>query len=157
MRGIQLGFLVAALLGVAACGEPSSGEGTGGSGGTGDEHPVDQCTNDADQAIYDSGTDVTAIANGCADFPGVCDPQYAAVIGSAGKSESAREALGDCVAQCISGESGLSSGCAGCYGMITACGAATCFEICAPAPASQECADCAVENCGEPFEACVGS
>ena len=32
MRGIQLGFLVAALLSVAACGETSSGEGTGGNG-----------------------------------------------------------------------------------------------------------------------------
>jgi hypothetical protein len=155
MRGIQLGFLVAALLGVAACGETSSGEGTGGSGGTGDEHPVDQCTNDADQAIYDSGTDVGAIASGCAALDGVCGGAVGAVVGSGGNSESARDALGDCIAQCISEDTGLSSGCASCYGMITACTASACLTPCAADSTSQACVDCSLENCPF-FEACLG-
>ncbi len=155
MREIQLGFLLAALLGVAACGETSSGEGSGGTGGTGDQYPVDQCTNAADQAIYDSGADVGAIAGGCAALDGVCGGAVGAVVGSGGNSESAREALGDCIAQCVSEDTGLSSGCTSCYGMITACGASACLVPCAADAASQECADCSLENCGF-FEACLG-
>ena len=100
MRGIQLGFLVATLLSAAACGETSSEEGTGGTGGTGDQHPVDQCVNDADQAIYDDlgAGAVGDVAAGCANPAAGCGGPLGAILGG-DTSESARKALGGAATQ----------------------------------------------------------
>jgi hypothetical protein len=157
MRGIQLGFLVAALLSVTACGETSSGEGTGGTGGTGDQHPVDQCVNDADQAIYDDlgAGAVGDVAAGCANPAAGCGGPLGAILGG-DTSENARKALGDCIAQCVSDETGLSTECTSCYGLITTCAIADCLEPCLPPNSgSAECAACSTENCGF-FDACLG-
>jgi hypothetical protein len=157
MRGIQLGFLVAALLSVTACGETSSGEGTGGTGGTGDQHPVDQCVSDADQAIYDDlGAEAVGdVAAGCANPAAGCGGPLGAILGG-DTSESAKMALGDCIAQCVSDETGLSTGCTSCYGMITACSIGSCLQPCLPPNSgSAECAACSTENCGF-FDACLG-
>jgi len=155
MRGIQLGFWVAALLGVAACGETNGGEGTGGNGGNGDQHPVDQCTNDADQAIYDE-LGAGAVGEVAADCPlTACGGQIGTIIGG-DTSETAKTALADCIAQCVSDETGLSTECTSCYGLITACAVGTCLEPCSPPnQGSEECAACSTDNCSF-FDACLG-
>ena len=166
MRGIQLGFLVAALLAVAACGSTNDGgnagsggggtAGTGGSGGTAPEPPVDQCVNDADQAIFDElGAEIGEIAAGCGTPPSTpCGGELGSVIGG-DRSEAAITALSDCISQCISDATGLSSGCTSCYGLITTCAVGTCFEACGADPGSAECVECTSENCSF-FDACLG-
>ncbi|MBW2191550.1 MAG: hypothetical protein JRG93_18580, partial [Deltaproteobacteria bacterium] len=70
--------------------------------------------------------------------------------------EGAVTALSDCIAECISDETGLSTECTSCYGLITACAVGTCLEPCAPPNSnSPECAECSLENCGF-FDACLG-
>ena len=70
-------------------------------------------------------------------------------------SESARNALGDCIAACISGRTGLSMQCTSCYGTIAACSTAFCIAPCVADPSSAECANCALENCID-VNACTG-
>jgi hypothetical protein len=146
MRGIHFGFLVAVLTGVAACGETSSEPG--------DQHPVDQCVNDADQAIYDELG--AAIGEAAGDCPLTsCGGQLGTIIGG-DPSEAAAMALADCIAQCVSDETGLSTECSNCYGLITNCAVGTCFEPCAPPNTnSPECTACSLEHCNF-FDACLG-
>ena len=152
MRRNQLGLLVAVSLAVAACGE-SSGEGTGGSGGSGGSGPVDQCANDADQAIFDDDQiDVDAIVATC-PLP-TCGGPLGTIVGG-DTSEQARNALGDCIAQCLSDMTGLSDGCAGCYGSLTSCSVSFCFSPCFDDAGGEACASCSLENCGG-FEECRG-
>jgi hypothetical protein len=138
-------------------GYPGSG-GTGGEGGSNGGRegpmPVDQCVNDADQAALEAigGPGVVGEAAGECPFD-ACGAEVAAVLGDS--SETARNALGDCVAQCISDATGLSPQCTACYGSITACSTAFCIAPCALDPGSAECADCALENCID-VNACTG-
>jgi hypothetical protein len=171
MRGIQLGFWMVVLLGVTACGGTSSNgsggnagaggrAGTGGSAGTGGipfEPPVDQCINDADQAIFDElGDEVGVIAASCGIPPGTpCGGQIGTVYGG-DRSPAAAMALSDCIAQCVSDETALSTGCTSCYGLITTCTIdSPCLAPCATDPGSAECATCSTEACGF-LDACLG-
>jgi hypothetical protein len=135
--------------------------GNGGSGGAGViSTPLDQCVNDADQAALDalatdemSGPAIVGMIAG--DCPlSACTPELVGVLSDG--SEAARNALGDCIASCISDQTGLSTACTGCYGSIAACSAAFCIAPCAPPNSgSQECANCALENCID-VNACTG-
>ena len=141
--------------------EPGPTEGTGGAGGGGNAPmPVDQCLNDADQAALEalateqqSGAAVVGVI--AAECPlSACGTELGIVLGDS--SEAARNAFGDCIAQCISGQTGLSAACTGCYGNIAACSTALCFAPCAPPnSSSEECASCALRNCID-VNACTG-
>jgi hypothetical protein len=118
--------------------------------------PVDQCVNDEDQAIFDElGAEVGVIAAECAQPTAGCGGPLGAILGG-DTSDPARKALGDCIAQCVSDETGLSTECAGCYGLITTCAVAECLEPCLPPNSGSEaCTACSLENCGF-FDACLG-
>lgn len=143
-------------------GEPGGQGGSGGSGGAGGmiPTPVDQCLNDADQAALEalategqSGAAVVGTIAGECPLT-VCGTEVGAVLGDS--SEQARNALGDCIARCISDQTGLSAGCTGCYGSIAACSTAYCIAPCLPPNSgSEECANCALENCID-VNACTG-
>ena len=140
---------------------PGGMGGSGGSGGGGViQTPLDQCVNDADQAALDAlATDersgpaiVGMIAGECP--LSACTAELGGVLSDG--SEAARNALGDCIASCISDQTGLSTACTGCYGSIAACSTAFCIAPCLPPNSgSQECANCALENCID-VNACTG-
>ncbi len=139
---------------------PGGAGGTGGSdGGGGGPMLVDQCVNDSDQAAVEalatetqSGPAVVGrIAGECPTSE--CGPEVGAVLSDS--SEAVRDALGDCIAACISGRTGLSTQCTACYGSIAACSTAFCIAPCVQDPGSQACADCALENCID-VNACTG-
>ncbi len=141
--------------------EPSgSGGGDGAGGGMNVPTPVDQCLNDADQAALEalateqqSGAAVVGMIAGECPLS-ACGTELGIVLGDS--SEAARNAFGDCIAQCISDRTGLSAACTGCYGTIAACSTALCIEPCAPPNSgSEECASCALENCID-VNACTG-
>ncbi|KPK66609.1 MAG: hypothetical protein AMS21_01395 [Gemmatimonas sp. SG8_38_2] len=151
VAGVQA-FLVGA-------GEPGGQGGNGGDGGA-ITTPVDQCLNDADQAALEalaseeqSGPAVVGMIAG--DCPlTACGAEVGTVLSDS--SEEARNALGDCIARCISDQTGLSAGCTGCYGAIAACSTAFCIAPCLPPNSgSEECANCALENCID-VNACTG-
>jgi hypothetical protein len=130
--------------------------GTGGANGGGGDvpTPVDQCLGEADQAALESAGGPARIGELAAECAfSACTAQIATVFGDS--SEAARNALGDCVAQCISDRSGLSTQCTACYGSITACSTALCLEPCAADAGSEECANCSLENCID-VNACTG-
>jgi len=153
LRGVQA-FLVSAS-------EHGGTGGTGGSGGGGGVPTlVDQCVNDADQAALaaiatadQSGAAVVGMIAG--DCPlTACGSEVGAVLSDS--SEAARNALGACIASCISDETGLSAGCTGCYGSIAACSTAYCIAPCLPPNSgSEECAQCALRYCID-VNACTG-
>ena len=142
-----------------------SGEhgGMGGSCGPADDGgqpPLeDQCVNDADQAALDAlATEELSAAAVLGMIAADCPTS--ACIGEIGNvlsdgSEAARNALGDCIASCMTEQTGLSTGCTGCYGSIAACSTGCCLVPCAADPGSAECANCALENCID-VNACTG-
>jgi len=140
---------------------PGGMGGNGGSGGGGViPTPLDQCVNDADEAALDalatdelSGPAIVGMIAG--DCPlSACAAELGGVLSDG--SEAARNALGDCIARCISDQTGLSTACTGCYGTIAACSTAFCIAPCLPPNSgSQECANCALENCID-VNACTG-
>jgi hypothetical protein len=142
--------------------EPDGIGGAGGAGGGGGviQTPVDQCLNDADQAALEaiateqqSGPAVVGMLAGECPLS-ACGTELGVVLGDS--SEPARNAFGDCIAQCISDQTGLSAGCTGCYGSIAACSTALCLAPCAPPNSgSEECVNCALENCID-INACTG-
>jgi hypothetical protein len=141
----------------------SGPDGTGGSagsgGGGGVPTVIDQCVNDADQAALEAlatpeRSGPAIVGDIAADCPiAACGPEVGAVLSDS--SEAARNALGDCIATCIADRSGLSTACTGCYGTIAACSTAFCLAPCIADAGSQECADCALENCID-VNACTG-
>lgn len=141
----------------------SGPDGTGGSagsgGGGGVPTVVDQCVNDADQAALEAlatpeRSGPAIVGEIAADCPiAACGPEVGAVLSDS--SEAARNALGDCIAACIADRTGLSTACTGCYGTIAACSTAFCLAPCIADAGSQECADCALENCID-VNACTG-
>jgi hypothetical protein len=140
---------------------PGGMGGNGGSGGGGMmATPLDQCVNDADQTALDalateelSGPAIVGMIAG--DCPlSACTAELGGVLSDG--SEAARNALGNCIASCISDQTGLSTACTGCYGTIAACSTAFCIAPCLPPNSgSQECANCALENCID-VNACTG-
>ena len=140
---------------------PGGMGGNGGSGGGGMiATPLDQCVNDADRAALDalateelSGPAIVGMIAG--DCPlSACTAELGGVLSDG--SEGARNALGNCIASCISDQTGLSTACTGCYGTIAACSTAFCIAPCLPPNSgSQECANCALENCID-VNACTG-
>lgn len=137
------------------------GPGTPGSGGAGGampppiDSPRDQCVGDADRAALDAAGGPGAIGELAADCPGsACGAELTDVLTSGG-SDASRIALGDCIAQCIADGSGLSPMCTDCYGSIAACSTAFCLQPCAADPGSQECAQCALDNCPS-LDECTG-
>lgn len=143
--------------------EPSGAGGMSGTAGTGGGNvatPLDQCVNPADEAALDllatderSGPAVVGMIAG--DCPlSACTAELGGVLSDG--SEAARNALGDCIATCISDQTGLSLACTGCYGTIAACSTAFCVAPCLPPNSgSEECANCALENCID-VNACTG-
>ena len=63
--------------------------------------------------------------------------------------------IGTCGSDCMSENTDLSDGCAGCFGEVIACTAANCPFQCLDAN-SESCADCRESNCNDDFEACAG-
>jgi hypothetical protein len=138
---------------------PGGAGGSGSGGGGGVPQPYDQCVNDADQAALEalatedqSGPAVVGMIAGACPID-TCGSEVAAVLSDT--SEVARNALGDCIAQCISDRTGLSAACTGCYGTIAACSTAFCLAPCLQDAGSEECANCALENCID-VNACTG-
>lgn len=130
--------------------------GTGGAGGSGPiEAPVDQCLGPEDQAVLEAIGGLGPIGQLAAQCPTTsCGMELTDVLTSGG-SDTARIALGDCIALCISDQSGLSTGCTGCYGSIAACSTSYCLLPCAADPGSSECAQCALDNCPS-LDECTG-
>jgi len=146
---------------LATDGGPSGAGGAGGQdGGGGGPMLVDQCLNPEDEAALEalatedqSGPAIVgAIAGDCPIE--ACGTEVGQVLTDS--SDAARNALGDCIARCISDRTGLSLQCTGCYGSIAACSTAFCIEPCLPPNSgSPECANCALENCID-VNACTG-
>jgi hypothetical protein len=133
--------------------EPTGAGGSDG-GGAGQPTLIDQCLGDEDQAALESVGGPGRVGELASECPfTACTAQVAAVLGDS--SEASRNALGDCVAQCIADGTGLSTQCTACYGSITACSTGFCIEPCAAAPGSEECANCSLENCID-INACTG-
>jgi hypothetical protein len=118
-----------------------------------------ECVNDADQAALDAlATEELSAAAVLGMIAADCPTS--ACVGEIGNvlsdgSEAARNALGDCIASCMTEQTGLSTGCTGCYGSIAACSTGCCLVPCAADPGSAECANCALENCID-VNACTG-
>ncbi len=130
-----------------------SGGGAGGSGGSGTVGlpvPSDQCTNDADLAALDAiatedqtGLDVVGQLTEACTLES-CIAEALPLIGG-DTSDAALRAVTDCVGLCISDATGISAGCASCYGLTVACGAGVCYDQCAPPnQGSPECAECSL-------------
>ncbi|MGB5704060.1 MAG: hypothetical protein WBM48_14655, partial [Polyangiales bacterium] len=142
-------------------GGPSGAGGSGGrNGGGGGPMLLDQCLNPADEAALEAlateDQSGPAIVGGIAgDCPiEECGAEVGGVLSDS--SEAARNALGDCIAACISSRTVLSTQCTSCYGTIAACSTAFCIEPCLPPNSgSEECASCALENCID-VNACTG-
>jgi len=136
--------------GVAAFIARGGGGPTGGTGGEAPppiDTPVDQCVNPADSMALEEAGGAGAVGQLAADCPATsCGAQLTDVLTSGG-SDAARIALGDCLAQCITDATGLSRDCTDCYGSIAACSTSFCLQPCAADPGSEECAQCALENC----------
>lgn len=131
--------------------------GTGGSGGSGGpiRTPTDQCLGAADQAALEEIGGVGTIGGLAASCPASSCGMALTDVLTSGGSDAARIALGDCIAQCITDQSGLSRMCTDCYGSIAACSTSYCLQPCAADPGSSECAQCALDNCPS-LDACTG-
>jgi len=134
--------------------------GAGGSsgGGGGVLQPYDQCVNDADQAALEglATDDQSGIAVLGGLTGGCTQNECGDLIGAAlGGGEDGRNALRDCIASCMSDQTGVSVACTSCYGSIAACSVGLCLAPCAADAGSQECIDCALENCID-VDACTG-
>jgi hypothetical protein len=158
-RSITTMFQLGGVQAFIARGDGGSG-GSGGAGGNGGsdgpiETPTDQCIGPEDQAALEQAGGLGAIGQLAADCPAsACGSELTDVLTSGG-SDAARIALGDCIAACISDQSGLSRSCTDCYGSIASCSTSFCLQPCAPDPASTECAECALENCPD-LDECTG-
>ena len=117
-------------------GETTGGETTGGET-TGGETTGDggQCLNDADLEIMGNTEAVFEVATNCAV-----------------------QCVGDavCAEPCIKEGTGLSAGCAGCWGLGLSCGVSMCLELCAADAGNDACKGCMEENCSLAFETCAG-
>jgi hypothetical protein len=150
-RGLQA-FLV------SGGGPGGTGGSSGSGGGGGVPRPYDQCVNDADQAALEAlaTEDQSGIAIVGGLTGGCTQVDCASLIGPAiAGGEEGRNELRDCIANCISNQTGVSVACTSCYGSIAACSVGLCLAPCAADSGSQECIDCALENCID-VDACTG-
>lgn len=99
---------------------------------------VGACVNAADQETLAASVETLESAVGTCAFQCIADP-----------------APGTCAGACVSMATGLSEGCAACFGGAVACTIANCIGQCLDA-ASQACADCRATNCNDDFSACAG-
>lgn len=172
MKAMRLVCILALAVSVAACGDSSDGNGgdggggSGGDGGGGDGGSggalVDQCTNSADESVYEDAGDgnledgqdaVSSFATACST--GECGNLFGIVIGD--PSDENVQALADCVIECTGNEYDLSNGCLTCYGDVVSCGGANCVGACAADPSSELCDQCLIDNgCTGGFEDCSG-
>jgi hypothetical protein len=140
--------------------------------------PRDLCINDADRAVYESlvyvdggGSPSTctaaanSIASDCVFGSAFSSPPLLGCPGEAAEvlacypscPPDAIDALDQCVASCTAGATGLSTGCADCYGAWAGCGAQSCVPECAGDVGSPPCLDClAAAGCTAIFDACFG-
>ncbi|MDH3625984.1 MAG: hypothetical protein OES69_16405 [Myxococcales bacterium] len=124
--------------------------GSGGSGTIGLPVPSDQCTNEADLAALDAiateaqtGLEVVGQLTEACTLESCIATVLPLIGGDA--SDAALRAATDCVGLCISDATGISAGCASCYGLTVACGAGVCYDQCAPPnQGSPECAECSL-------------
>jgi len=152
----QFGGLQAFL--VSGGGPSGTGGGSGSGGGGGVPQPYDQCVNDADQAALEAlaTEDQSGIAIVGGLTGGCTQNECGAYLGDAiSGGEAGRDALRDCIASCMSDQTGVSVACTSCYGSIAACSVGLCLTPCAADSGSQECIDCALENCID-VDACTG-
>ena len=152
IRGVQA-FLA------SASDSGSAGGTCGPAGDDGTPTPVDQCVNPSDQAAIEAlataeQSGPAALGALAADCPiSSCGAEIGVVLTDS--SEEARNALGDCIARCISDQTGLSVACTACYGSIAACSTGCCLEPCLEDAGSEECASCALNSCID-VNACTG-
>jgi len=195
MKLTNLIWVLALAAAVAACntGPPitgippatggTGGSGTGGTGGSGTGGTggmaTGACTNDADQAVYDSltytdeagatttGSDAAgAIGSDCifgapdASIPlDGCGTEASAVIAcfATGCPQDTIDALANCVTACTQDATGLSSECVACTGDTVACGAAFCTTQCVADTNAPQCIQCRCDNdCIPAFDSCSG-
>ncbi len=115
----------------------------------------------------DCGPNRLCVNHTCVDDPAVPSP-----IGDGACSREADEARGmnlqgiaftcglscsgdvACIADCVAQNSGLSAGCARCYGDLIACSGSICLIACFGG--SNDCDDCRDQACNPAFEACAG-
>jgi hypothetical protein len=95
------------------------------------------CTNGDDMSII-AETDITAVATEYA-YQCLTDAD-----------------IGACTAAGVTGDTGLSTGCALCYAEQVVCGAENCLGECISDSEAQACVDCRNENCVPLFEPCSG-
>ncbi len=132
-----------------------------GCGGSGENAaPLGQCANDGDQTVFDElasqgGEDGPGAVSGAATACGLsgCGGALGTLVVI--DSPANREALSTCVASCLVDDLGLSPGCAGCYGDVTACSAGACSDPCISDSTSEACRTCAEDNCVEAFGNCI--
>ncbi len=107
-------------------------------GTTDGETPTGQCTNEADLAIIQGDeVDPTAEATTCG-------------LAAIGKPPGT-------ATPCIVEATGLSEGCAGCYGGTVDCTIANCIGACAADPSAEQCGVCMEEKgCIAAFDECAG-
>ncbi len=105
---------------------------------TGEDLGVDNCLNDADQAVLSApDADIVGQATTCG-------------LGCIGQPPS-------CATPCVAEKTGLSEACAACYGAIINCSISNCVGPCAADPGGDDCTTCQVENgCVELLETCSG-
>ena len=101
--------------------------------------PEGACINEQDGPILEA-QDVSAVAEGCG-------------IDNIGDAAAAQK--------CIQDETGITDGCAACFGGIIGCIIEKCIAQCGPPPIgagpdSPECGECRAENCDPAFEECSG-
>ena len=110
------------------------------SGLQGGDPPPDPegCLGEGDLAILTGDTDVTTIAGELALECLLADD------------------LAACVADGVAEQTGLTDGCAGCYGALMACAADLCLDECVNEPGGPDCSSCVEANCNDDFIACSG-
>lgn len=97
------------------------------------------CDNDADESVLESlGDDLDDIVGSCA-------------LSCLFSSD-----VSTCGAECVEGDTNLSTDCSNCFGEIIACTAEHCAFPCGLDAQGTSCAECRETNCNDAFETCAG-
>ncbi len=153
MRFIWIAGIVSACVACGGNGKDDDGGDDGGSASLG------LCANDADQAAFDALAADGGVSGPEAVSGAATDCGLQSCGGALGTlvvidNPANREALSTCVASCLVEDADLTSGCAGCYGDVTACSAGGC-PACISDSASPECRDCVDTECLPAFGNCI--
>ncbi|MGB5810282.1 MAG: hypothetical protein WBG86_07115 [Polyangiales bacterium] len=154
----SFGFLVCAAVLFLGCGDDTGSGGTGGTSGGGGsagtgatagaggvggrgDLPVDACLGELGlleeiaDTVIETTTDCTIGGGGCLLAPD----------------------LAVCVGECVQAETGLSTDCALCFGLISDCIVVSCSGPCASGTDNEACEICqANSGCDQVFEDCAG-